>query len=66
MLNNLGGRALLREPGLCQAYAGKVLVVCARQPLGNNDEPALPQAPRKPQAAIARLLPQALAASYVA
>ena len=53
MLKNLGGRALLREPGLCQAYAGKVLVVSTRQVLGNNDEPALPQTPRKPPAAIA-------------
>jgi hypothetical protein len=33
VLKNLGGRALLREPGLCRAHAGKVLVVYARQRL---------------------------------
>jgi len=36
VLKNLGGRALLGEPGLCRAYAGKVLVVYARQLPGNN------------------------------
>jgi hypothetical protein len=36
VLKNLGGRALLREPGLCRAYAGKVLVVYGRQLPGNN------------------------------